>query len=115
MPGTTPAASSQYPNLSMLAHKQLFLIYLAQTWAESCPALPFPAETCPQRSSPVCVASYIGHGAEEIYELAEAADEVDGNKGILGRNHMPEQGSALSWGTALSSMSARRQPRSPDI
>lgn len=42
------------------------------------------------------VASYIGHGAGEIYELAEAADEVDGNKGILGRNHMPVQGSVLS-------------------
>ena len=61
------------------------------------------------------VASYIGHSAGEIYELAEAADEVDGNKGILGRNHMPEQGSVLSWGTAPSSMAARRWPRSPDI
>lgn len=94
MPGTTPAASSQYLNLSMLAHRQLFLIYLAQTWADSCPTFPFPAETCPQ-SSPVCVASYISHSAGEIYELAEAANKVDGNKGILGRNHTPEEESVL--------------------
>lgn len=68
----------------------VFFFFLAQTWAESCPALPFPPEMCPQISSPVCVASYISHSAGEIYELAEAANEVDGNKGILGRNHMPE-------------------------
>lgn len=57
------------------------------------------------------VASYISHGAGEIYELAEAADEVDGNKGILGRNHMPEQGSVLSWGTAPSFMEATKESR----
>lgn len=68
----------------------LFFFFLAQTWAESCHALPLPPEMCPQISSPVCVASYISHSAGEIYELAEAANEVDGNKGILGRNHMPE-------------------------
>lgn len=63
----------------------------------------------------MCVASYIAHSAGEIYELAEAANEVDGNKGILGRNHTSKQGSALSWGTAPSSMTARRQPRRLDI
>lgn len=62
----------------------------------------------------MCVASNIGHSAGEIYELAEAADEVDGNKGILGRNHTSEQESVLSWGTAPSSMAARRQPKSLD-
>lgn len=88
---TIPAASSQYPHLPMLAQEQLFVFFfLAQTWAESCHALPLPPEMCPQISSPVCVASYISHSAGEIYELAEAANEVDGNKGILGRNHMPE-------------------------
>jgi len=81
---------------------------------ESCPTLPSPAETCPPRSSPVCVASYIGHGAGEIYELAEAVDEVHGNKGVLRKNHTPEQASALGWGTAPSSTAARRQPKSPD-
>lgn len=55
------------------------------------------------------VASYIGHGTGEIYELAEAANEVDGNKGILGRDHMPEQGSALR--SLLHA--ATRQPRIP--
>lgn len=43
------------------------------------------------------VASDIGHSAGEIYKLAEAADEVDGNEGILGKNHTPKQGSALMW------------------
>lgn len=92
MPGSIPAASSEYPNLPCLHTSNFFFLFffLAQTWAESCPALPFPPEMCPQISSPVCVASYISHSAGEIYELAEAANEVDGNKGILGRNHMPE-------------------------
>lgn len=63
----------------------------------------------------MCVASYVCHGAGEIYELAEAANEVDGNKGILGRNDTSDQRSALSWGLTPSSMAARRQPRSPNI
>lgn len=108
--------SSSLLTISKLVYacSQAIVSYLAQTWADSCPAFPFPAETCPQ-SSPVRVASYIGHSAGEIYELAEAANKVDGNKGILGRNHTPEEGSALSWGTAPSSTAARRQPRTPDI
>lgn len=80
--------SSSLLTLSILTHKQ-FVMYLAQTWAQPCP-MTSPAEPCTHRSSPVCVASYIGHGAGEIDELAEAADEVDGNEGILGRNHIPK-------------------------
>lgn len=87
--------SSSLLTISKLAHActqaiLYFLSFFAQTWAESCPALPFPPEMCPQISSPVCVASYISHSAGEVYELTETANEVDGNKGILGRNHMPE-------------------------
>lgn len=80
--------SSSLLTLSILTHK-LFVMYLAQTWAQPC-SMTSPAEPCPHRSSPVCIASYIGHSAGEIDELAEAADEVDGNEGILGRNHIPK-------------------------
>jgi len=94
MPGATPVLLTA--NL-VHSRSQGVLMYLAKTYAESCLTLTSPAETCPHRSSPVRVASNIGHSAGEVYKLAEAADEVDGNEGILGKNHTPKQGSALMW------------------
>lgn len=110
MPGAIPKLLTA--NL-VHSHSQAFPTYLAKTWAESYLTLTSLAETCQHRSSPVCVASNVGHSAGEIYKLAEAADEVDGNKGILRKkkkkkNQTTKQGSALTWEACPSPMVARK-------